>query len=51
MIQPNEHLKKLTFEVRVSDITIRAKLEIRQAVSTDDRPVCNEHVQYKPYWN
>ena len=50
MIQPNEQLKQLTLEIPVSDITMRAKLEISQAVLTDDKPVFNIYVHCKPYW-
>ena len=37
MIEPNEHLRQLTFESPVCDITMGAKLEISQAVSIDDK--------------
>ena len=50
MIVPNEQLKQLTFEIPVSDITMRAKLEVGQAVPIDDKPVFNNNVHFKPYW-
>ena len=50
MIQPNEQLKQLTFEIPVSNITMRAKLEINQAVSIDYKPVFNANVHFIPYW-
>ena len=46
MIQPNEQLEQLTFEIPVCDITMRAKLEISQAVSIDDKQVFIEYVHF-----
>ena len=48
MIQPNEQLKQLTFEIPVCDITMGAKLEISQAVSIDEKQVFNENVHFIP---
>ena len=50
MILPNEQLKQLTFEIPVSDITMRAELEVGQAVPIDDKPVLNNNVHFIPYW-
>ena len=44
MILPNEQSKQLTFEIPVSDIKMRAKQKITQAVSIDDKPVLNKNV-------
>ena len=51
MIHPNEQLKQLTLEIPVCDITMRAKLEISQAVSIHDKQVFNEYVLIIPEWN
>ena len=44
MVQPIEQLKQLTFQIPLCDITMRAKLEICQAVSINDKPVFNKNI-------